>query len=100
MILVQRYKELFNKEYSGKNQEVPFDIDRKITEIQTDSIDDEYINSKFKIVLKELNTGDSEVKEIALIELHKSFVSLTQEEQKYAKLFLQDLVWGCTSRIK
>ncbi len=94
MILVQRYKDLFKKDYPGDDPEVPFDIDSRITEIQTDSIDDEYINSKFEIVLKELNTGDAVAKEKALTELHKSFASLTQEEQKYAKLFLLDLESG------
>ena len=93
LILVQRYKDLFKK---GRTliPDIPFDIDTKITEIQTDSIDDEYINSKFEIVLKEINIGNKDSIDRALNELHKSFASLNQQEQKFAKLFLHDLESG------
>ena len=92
MILVQRYKELFK----GTRIEggLPYDIDTHIIEIQTDSIDDDYMNSKFKLFMINLNKGDAVAKEKAIHDLHKSFASLTQEEQKLAKLFLNDIETG------
>ncbi len=53
------------------------------------------MNSRFDKYLKELNIHqDSGCIETTLNELHKSFASLTQSEQKYAKLFLHDLQRG------
>lgn len=92
--LVQRYKELFVPG-PGPNKPIPpFDIDTHITEIQTDSINDDYMNSKFKLFIKNLTAGDEVAKEKTLEELHKSFAALSQEEQKYAKLLLHDLQSG------
>lgn len=92
--LVLRYKELFVIG-PGPNKPIPpFDIDIHITEIKTDSIDDDYINSKFKLFIKNLTAGDELAKEKTLVDLHKSFATLSQEEQKYAKLLLHDLESG------
>jgi len=92
--LVLRYKELFVAG-PGPNKPIPpFDIDIHITEIKTDSIDDDYINSKFKLFIKNLSAGDEFAKEKTLVDLHKSFATLSQEEQKYAKLLLHDLESG------
>ena len=53
------------------------------------------MNSRFDKYLKELNQGQDKASvELTLNELHKSFSSLTQTEQKYAKLFLHDLQRG------
>lgn len=53
------------------------------------------MNSRFKKYLKELNKGSSpEVVEKALSELHQSFASLSQEDQKYANIFLHDVQSG------
>ncbi|WP_269724233.1 type I restriction endonuclease subunit R, EcoR124 family [Yersinia enterocolitica] len=53
------------------------------------------MTSRFDKYLKELNQHqDSTSIETTLNELHKSFASLTQSEQKYAKLFLHDLQRG------
>lgn len=69
--------------------------ERYLTEIDTGKIDADYMNSRFDKYLKELNQHqDSAVIETTLDELHKSFVSLTQSEQKYARLFLHDLQSG------
>lgn len=66
-----------------------------LTEIDTGKIDADYMNSRFDKFLKELNQHqDSASIETTLNELHKSFASLTQSEQKYAKLFLHDLQRG------
>ena len=92
LILALRYKELFKKNNSGIGGDVPYEIDTHLTEINTGVIDANYMNSRFKKYLKALQDG-IETKEI-LEELHKSFATLTQEEQKYATLFLRDVHSG------
>ena len=95
--LALRYKELASKaevsEDGGGN--IPFDINGYLTEIDTGKIDADYMNSRFEKYLKELNQHQDQASiEQTLNELHKSFASLTQAEQKYAKLFLHDLQRG------
>ena len=94
LILALRYKEL----YSGSctSFSVPYDLQSYLSEINTDRIDAEYINSRFKKYLKVLSQGDSsdEMLEAALNELHKSFASLSSDDQKYANLFLHDVQRG------
>jgi type I restriction enzyme R subunit len=95
--LALRYKELVGKADGGGagGGDVPFDISGYLTEIDTGRIDADYMNSRFDKYLKELNQHqDSASIETTLNELHKSFASLTQNEQKYAKLFLHDLQRG------
>jgi type I restriction enzyme R subunit len=89
-ILALRYKELFSG-HSGKTEDVPYDIDSHLLEINTDAIDADYMNSRFTEYVKALHTDKAET---ILQELHKSFASLTQEEQKQAKVFLQDVQLG------
>ncbi|WP_048696697.1 type I restriction endonuclease subunit R [Erwinia piriflorinigrans] len=95
--LALRYKELVAKgdRDGAGGDDVPFDISGYLTEIDTGKIDADYMNSRFDKYLKELNKPqDSASIETTLNELHKSFASLTQSEQKYAKLFLHDLQRG------
>ncbi|MGR3979420.1 type I restriction endonuclease subunit R, EcoR124 family [Pseudoalteromonas sp. 1181_04] len=95
--LVLRYKELAGSGDGGGagGGEVPFDISGYLTEIDTGKIDTDYMNSRFDKYLKELNQGQDKANiELTLNELHKSFSSLTQNEQKYTKLFLHDLQRG------
>ena len=96
--LVLRYKELAGEGGSdggGAGGDVPFDISGYVTEIDTGKIDANYMNSRFDKYLKELNQHQGQASiELTLNELHKSFSSLTQSEQKYAKLFLHDLQRG------
>ena len=95
--LVLRYKELVGKgERIGvSGGDVPFDFNGYLTEIDTGKIDANYMNSRFDKYLKELNNNQDVASiETTLNELHKSFASLTQSEQKYAKLFLHDLQRG------
>ena len=93
--LVLRYKELVGKGGGGGGGDVPFDISGYLTEIDTGKIDADYMNSRFDKYLKELNQHQDQASiETTLNELHKSFSSLTQVEQKYAKLFLHDLQRG------
>lgn len=97
LILALRYKELFGSESSGDAiGDIPYDIDSYLTEINTGKIDVDYMNSRFDKYLKLLQSSDvaEGVKEKALAELHKTFAMLTQEEQKYANIFLHDVERG------
>lgn len=96
LILLQRYKEL-QKGDGGKNpDDLPYDIDSYITEIDTELIDTNYMNSKFKKYLKVLNNSDSSEIDIKLVkdELHKTFATLSKEEQKFAYIILHDIESG------
>lgn len=92
LTLVQRYKELFNK--SPVDPDPPYDVDPHITEINTDIIDSDYMNSRFKQFIRDLNKGDATAKQRNLDELHKSFASLSQEDQSFARQFLNDVENG------
>lgn len=97
LVLVLRYKELSNeKGRGGIGDDVPYDLVGYITEIDTGLIDAEYMNSRFEKYMKLLNIAGSSTEAIeqAEAELHKTFAMLTQEEQKYANIFLHDIQRG------
>ncbi|MBN2367042.1 MAG: type I restriction endonuclease subunit R [Calditrichaeota bacterium] len=98
LILALRYKELFGEGDggSGGGESVPYEIDGHLTEIDTGRIDSDYMNSRFDKFLKVLHLEGENQQELqeALNELHKSFAGLTQEEQKYAGIFLRDVQRG------
>lgn len=97
LILALRYKELFSGGGDvGGIEEVPFEIDGHLTEIDTGRIDADYMNSRFDKYLKLRNVPETskELIEQALSDLHKTFATLTQEEQKYANIFLHDIQRG------
>ena len=103
LILALRYQELAGKGEGGGGEggDVPFDINGHLTEIDTGKMNADYMNSRFDKYLKELNQHQDQASvEITLNELHKSFSSLTQGEQKYAKLFLNDLQRGDAALIE
>lgn len=92
LILALRYKELFSGSGGGGIGDVPYEIDTYLTEINTGVIDTNYMNSKFVKYLKALQDGEETA--AVLDELHKSFATLAQEEQKYANIFLHDIQNG------
>lgn len=94
LILVQRYKELPSSSGSGSNIDIPFEIEGYITEIDTDKIDTDFMNSRFDKYRKIIDSGDTVEIEKTLNELHKSFATLSQEEQKYANIFIHDIQNG------
>lgn len=96
LILALRYKELFSEGGSGGGGgSVPFEIDGYLTEIDTDKIDSDYMNSRFTKYLKALHDGEKAISvEKALNELHKSFAALTHDEQRIANIFLHDVQRG------
>lgn len=100
LALVQRYKELASENGKGDGgndgDNVPYDIKGHLNEIDTKNIDADYMNSRFNKYLKMLKQDQSSeaMLEEALGELHKSFATLSQEEQKYANIFLRDVQRG------
>ena len=91
--LLARYKDLFKESPSngGGSDDVPFDLRSHINEIETDKIDQNYMNARFEKWLKTIG-GIEEA--AALEELHHSFATLSKEDQKFAELFLHDVQSG------
>lgn len=101
LILVLRYKELSDPFPDppippDDVDDAPYDLDGHITEIDTGLIDSDYMNSRFNKYIKLLNGNGASAEDIekAETELHKTFAMLTQEEQKYANIFLHDIQRG------
>lgn len=95
-VLVLRYKELFSGGGGGGNEDVPYDIDGYLTTIDTDVIDADYMNSRFEKYMKLLHQkgASAELIRQAEDELHKTFATLSQDEQKFANIFLHDIQRG------
>ncbi|SPY01410.1 putative type I restriction enzyme EcoR124II R protein [Neisseria meningitidis] len=91
--LLARYKDLFKESPSngGGSDDVPFDLRSHINEIETDKIDQNYMNARFEKWLKTIG-GIEEA--AAFEELHHSFATLSKEDQKFAELFLHDVQSG------
>lgn len=100
LILAQRYKELAadDDEENSKNIRIDIGYDLKgyLTEIDTGTINYHYMNSRFEKYIKILKQNDATEENIEKTkeELHKTFATLTQEEQKYANIFLHDIERG------
>lgn len=99
LVLAQRYKELSSGdpgESGSRDEDAPYDLAGYLIEIDTGRIDADYMNSRFSKYLKLIRQNDAteEAQEQALNELHKTFATLTQEEQKYANIFLHDVQRG------
>lgn len=97
LILALRYKELFTPG-DGTGQggtDLPYEIDTYLTEINTDRIDADYMQSRFEKYVRLLNSHAAE-EEIykALAELHKSFATLNRTEQRFANQILADIQSG------
>ena len=92
----QRYKELFDSGNGTGGGDIPYDIDGYLIAIDTEKIDMDYMNSRFDKYLKLLHQQGTSADAIrrAENELHKTFASLTQEEQKFANIFLHDIQSG------
>ncbi len=97
LVLLQRYRELFTGGGGGgEPKEFDYPIDTYITETGTGTIDAEYINSKFVKFIKNLYTTGpgSELTKEALKELHKTFATLSQRDQRTAMIILHDIQSG------
>ena len=90
LVLALRYKELFVPSGDGDSADVPYDIHSYLTEIDTGHIDTAYMNSNFDKWLKRLSAGGNEAElEAMLDELHGSFATLDQEQQRFAEMVIQ-----------
>lgn len=97
LVLVKRYKELFEPgEGSTEQGDVPYEIDGYITTIDTDKIDTDYMNARFEKYMKVLYDDQASAEELNKVEdeLHRTFATLSQEEQKFANVFLHDIQSG------
>lgn len=96
LALLQRYKELPSGGGGGTGEEPPFEIDTHITEINTDVIDADYMNSRFDKFFRLWQQGniDWETLDQVLKDLHKSYSMLPREQQRYANLFISDVQSG------
>lgn len=91
--LLARYKDL-NEGGSGGGGwggGLPFDLLSHINEIETDKIDQDYMNSRFTKWLKAIDEAE---KAAAFEELLSSFATLSKEDQKFAEQFLHDVQSG------
>lgn len=98
LVLALRYKELFGdtEGSGGRTPDIPFEIDGYLTEIDTGKIDADYMNTRFEKYLRMLaqkGVAESEMQQ-TLDDVHESFAYLTQDEQKYANIFLHDVECG------
>lgn len=99
--LALRYKELFTQSggsgtgNSGNTPAVPYEIVPHLMVIDTSKLDYEYLNSRFERFVTALYAEEDEATvEKLRDELHRSFASLSAEQQKYANIFLHDLQQG------
>ena len=99
-VLALRYKELFTPNPDGgendPDDDVPYAVNSYLTTIDTADIDTDYMNSRFEKYLKIFYQEGAEAEAIhqAETELHKTFATLSQEEQKYANIFLHNIQSG------
>lgn len=94
--LLHRYKELFGSSGKGNGEDVPYQIVPHLLEINTVVFDANYMNSRFekyRLIRDQKNVDEKEKQQI-LDDLHKSFATLTPEEQKYANLVLHEFESG------
>lgn len=96
LALIARYKELVDSDGSGGEPGAPaFDIDTHITHIDTDRIDADYLNDKFRKYVRARNEGLPVDELRALLEeVHTSFARLSRDDQVFANLWLHDVASG------
>lgn len=101
--LAQRYKELYPGNGTGTGngpvEDVPYEIEPYLVEIDTGLIDSAYMNSRFqKYLVAFYNNEEAVVLDAVSQELHSSFAHLSAEDQKYAGIFLNDIQQGRINR--
>ena len=96
LALLQRYKELAGGGGGGGggggDETPPFDIRPTLVEIDTGMVDSGYMDAKFGKFLRALADGEDATQVLA--DLHRSFATLSQEEQKFAQQVLDDVQNG------
>ncbi|MBQ7251527.1 MAG: DEAD/DEAH box helicase family protein, partial [Kiritimatiellae bacterium] len=96
LALLQRYKELAGGDGGGGggggDETPPFDIRPTLVEIDTGMVDSNYMDAKFGKFLRALADGEDATQILA--DLHRSFATLSQEDQKFAQQVLDDVQNG------
>ncbi len=94
-IIKQRAKDLEGSS-GGVIDGFPFDIDTDITEYDRTKIDSDYLNKKFHKYLVNLGQENISPEELekSLNDLHKAFAFLSARQQKFAKIFINDILRG------
>ncbi|AGI47816.1 type I site-specific deoxyribonuclease, HsdR family [Thermoplasmatales archaeon BRNA1] len=94
-ILETRYKELFPRTRGPNPPIPPYDLDTSLTEYSTERVDFKYMNSRFEIYRKAIQSDtDPETVEEFLAELSRSFASLSETDQGFATKIVSDLSSG------
>lgn len=93
--LAQRYKELFTSSDvdSHHEEDLPYEVDPYLVEINTEQIDTDYMNRNFERYVKALHQEGVSKQELdrLLNELSTSFASLPQAEQRFAEVLLHEI---------
>lgn len=93
--LAQRYKELFTSsdDESHHKEDLPYEVDPYLVEINTEQIDTDYMNRNFERYVKALHQEGVSKQELdrLLNELSTSFASLPQAEQRFAEVLLHEI---------
>lgn len=97
--LLQRYKELFDGRGGGGPQEgedLPYEIETHLTEIDTGKIDNDYMNLNFERYLRALEQPNITEAELSALlnDLSTSFATLPQEQQEFAEIFMHKVQSG------
>ena len=98
--LVQRYKELFDSQHgngsNGDDEDLPYEIDSHLTEIDTGKIDNDYMNLNFERYLRALGQPNVSQEELSTLlnDLSSSFATLPQDQQEFAEIFMHDVQSG------
>lgn len=94
--LLMRYKELIKLGPGGsKPDDIPYDLKGHIVQADTEKIDADFMNSNFiKWIKARAQNEYDKVVLAAKNALHKTFATLSKEDQLYASLFLHDIESG------
>ena len=94
--LRSRYQDIESEQRNNNDDSIAYDIESTLIEIDDGKIDSDYINSRFTKYLKILSQPNYTKDELdeALNNLHKSFATLSSEQQKYANMFIHDIDSG------
>lgn len=94
--LLMRYRELQTSGGSSTHaDDVPYELKGHIVQTDTEKIDADFMDSNFRKWIKaRVQNEDDKVVLAAKDALHKTFATLSKEDQLYANLFLHDIESG------